>query len=101
MKERTTRWSVTGAAGVMWGAVIATGAVIQPHIQVYQTVWLATLVASLIAIACWLVRPDHGRLAHLRLEGALRRLENAIKEEPEAANDDKGARGRSRLESVA
>jgi len=101
LKESTTRWIATGAAGTLWGATIATGFVIQPHDQMFQTVWLATLIASLIAVICWVTRPDHGRLAHLRLEGALRRLEHAIIEEVPTGRGERPSHGDSRMKGVA
>jgi hypothetical protein len=102
VKERTTRWTMTGVTGATWGAFIITATVIQPHIQVYQAVWLATLLISILTGVLWLTRPDHGRLAYLRVSGKLQRLEEAIREEAaarvETADGPKSNQGR--LKSV-
>ncbi|MFF0864231.1 hypothetical protein ACFYUV_20905 [Nonomuraea sp. NPDC003560] len=102
MKERTMRWIATSVAGVTWGTFIVTATMIQPHIQVYQAVWLATLLVSLVTVVLWFTRPDHGRLAHLRLSGKLQRLEEAIKEEAagQAGTDKESNTAQARLKSV-
>lgn len=105
MEESKVRWTTTGVAGLMWGIIVTTATVIQPHIQVYQTIWLATLIVSLAAIAFWMTRPDHGRLAQVRLDLDVLRLERALKEEladetsPGTAAEPGAKHGR--LESVA
>lgn len=87
-----------GVTGVTWGALLITMA-IQPHIQVYMTVWLATLISSFTSTALWMTRPDHGLLSHVRLKLATLRLDEAIMEE--AAERAKAERMSGRLESVA
>lgn len=91
---------MTSVAGAMWGAIVTTATMIQPHIQVYQTIWLATLIASLAAAALWITRPDHGRLAHIRLSNNLHRLEKAINEEAAAEEGTTDEPNRKRLMSV-
>lgn len=105
MKESKVRWITTSAAGLMWGIIVTTATVIQPHMQVYQTIWLATLIVSIAAIALWMTRPDHGRLAEVRLNLGVLRLEKALQDELANEASTEGAAGQGakhgRLESVA
>lgn len=97
VNQRKSRWIAVAVAGMSWGATIAA-TLIRPHLQVYLTIWLATLICSFIAVAVWMTRPDHGLLAHVRLRLAAMRLDEAIKEECTMthATPDRG-----RLEHVA
>lgn len=101
LKEGKTRWIITGLAGVLWVAVITAATIIQPHLQVFQTLWLATLIATLSAIALWMTRPDHGTLNRLRMGSTLQRLETAVREEAVADEEEKQRRKQGRLSSVA
>lgn len=89
-----------GLTGVTWAGTVVTMA-IQPHIQVYMTIWLATLVSTFTSVAMWMTAPDHGALNRLRLSNALLRLEGAISEEAAADEETEPARRTGRLESVA
>ncbi|MEU4224387.1 hypothetical protein AB0F17_08840 [Nonomuraea sp. NPDC026600] len=100
MKDRKTRWIMFGVTGATWSALVITMA-IQPHIQVYMTVWLATLISSFTSVALWMTRPDHGLLSHVRLKLATLRLDEAIMEEAAVVERAKADRISGRLESVA
>lgn len=96
LSTRKSRWIAGIVTGVLWSA-IAAAMLIQPHIQVYMTIWLATLLASLTWIATLMTRPDHGLLNNVRLKIATIRLDEAITEELAAADETKE---HSRLHSV-
>lgn len=100
VNESKTRWITTGVASAHWGAILVTAFIIQPHLQVFQTIWLATLISSLAAVALWLTRPDHGRLAQIRLDAKLVRLENAIKDEAAHEQVAEPERKTGKLKSV-
>ncbi|MFI6496817.1 hypothetical protein [Nonomuraea typhae] len=94
VNKRTKGRIAKGAMGVACTALIVA-TVIQPHIQMYLTIWLFTLVSSVNAVAHWMVGPDHGALGQARMRLAMLRLEEAYKEEHETASRKK------RLETVA
>ncbi|MFI6296763.1 hypothetical protein ACIBEJ_34600 [Nonomuraea sp. NPDC050790] len=95
MNKRTKGWIAKSATGVACVALVAA-TVIQPHIQVYLTIWLFALVSSFATAALWVVGPDHDALGQARMRIATLRLEEAYKEERE-----KASRKRKRLETVA
>ncbi|MFI6910152.1 hypothetical protein ACIBKY_53490 [Nonomuraea sp. NPDC050394] len=96
MKERKNRRIAIAVAAVLWGATF-TAMLIHVDIRVYLTSWLATLIASLVAAALWMIRPDHGVLSHVRLRIATLRHDAAIAEEQARLEE----LARTRLERVA
>ena len=99
LNTRTMGRIINIVTGALWVAIVAT-MLIQPHIQVYMTIWLATLLASLTRIATWMMRPDHGLLNHVRLKIASLRLDEAIREEFADAETSKEKREPNHLRAV-
>ncbi len=82
MTERRTRWAWGGAAGALWAATVCA-AVSDLHLKAYLTLWLATLIVSLGAVAVWVTRSDHEALGRARAKIELARLQGALLEESE------------------
>ncbi|GII67950.1 hypothetical protein Sme01_04260 [Sphaerisporangium melleum] len=79
---RRSRLIIKGGAGLLW-AITITAAAAEIPLKLFLVLWLATLLVSLLALATWLTRGDHGALAIARTQIELARLKGALEEEAE------------------
>lgn len=78
MMARNTRHYLEVITAVLWGGTI-TAAILEIALRLYLAVWLATLISSLWVLAVYMTRPDHGILAHARLQYLAMRADGALR----------------------